>query len=98
MNDDDGSLTGLTNNTSPPTGTISVNPAEYFDAPLKTAECLSNLGVTTAKACPVNNKLPKTDAPTTATTSPYDYVTTAVIPECGVDQPPRQAQSWPLRR
>ncbi len=87
LNDDDGSLTGLTNDVSPPTGTISVNPVEFFDAPLKTAECLSNLGVTADKACPVSNKLPATDAPTTATTSPYDYVTTAIIPECGVDAP-----------
>jgi cell migration-inducing and hyaluronan-binding protein len=78
LNDDDGSLTGLTNDAK--TGTISVNPAEYFTAPVETAECLSNLGVTPDKACPVK----KTTATPTAKTSPYDYVTTVVYPECAV--------------
>src|SRR5262249_13660347 len=43
LNDDDGTLTGLTNNLK--TGTISVNPALFFGAPLLTAECLSNVGI-----------------------------------------------------
>jgi hypothetical protein len=90
LNDDDGSLTGLTNDAK--TGTISVNPAEFFNAPLQTAECLSNLGIsptndkiTPRLPCPdANGKLPPTPTPTTATTSPYDYVTTVVYPDCGV--------------
>ncbi len=52
LNDDDGSLTGLTNDVkvpvngktqAAPTGTISVNPVEFFNAPVETAECLSNI-------------------------------------------------------
>jgi len=90
LNDDDGSLTGLTNDAK--TGTISVNPAEFFNAPLQTAECLSNLGISPSNdkitpklPCPdANGKLPPTPTPTTATTSPYDYVTTVVYPACGV--------------
>ncbi len=85
LNDDDGSLTGLTNDVAKPTGTISVNPVEFFNAPVETAECLSDLGVTPDKACPVNGVLPKTPTPATAKTSPYDYVTTVVYPDCGVD-------------
>jgi hypothetical protein len=75
LNDDDGSLTGLTNDAN--TGTISVNPAEFFNAPIETAECLSNVGVTPTAVC-------KTSTPPTATTSPYDYVTTVIYPECAV--------------
>ena len=90
LNDDDGTLTGLTNKYTPPSvqpppplpgiGTISVNPADYFNAPIETAEYLSNLGVTPDKACP----LQATTTPTTAKTSPYDYVTTVVYPGCAV--------------
>jgi cell migration-inducing and hyaluronan-binding protein len=85
LNDDDGSLTGLSNSlpdSTPPDPlkqTISVNPDKFFNAPVETAECKSNLGVNPDKACGT----PET--PSTATTSPYDYVTTAVISECGVD-------------
>jgi hypothetical protein len=78
LNDDDGSLTGLTNDAD--TGTISVNPTEFFKAPLETAECLSNVRVTPNEACPVVQ--PPT--PTTAITSPYDYVTTVIYPGCAV--------------
>jgi hypothetical protein len=88
LNDDDGTLTGLTNAAG--TGTISVNPARFFEAPVQTAECLSNLKV---QATPVNQvcadkttgKLAPTSTPTTAVTSPYDYVTTVVYPECGLN-------------
>ena len=37
--------------------TISVNPVEFFNAPVETAECLSNIGVTGDLACPVNKVL-----------------------------------------
>jgi len=95
LNDDDGTLTGLTNNVTPnATGTISVNPVEFFSAPVETPECLSNAGVTPDKACPATNggSLPATPTPASATTSPYDYVTTVVYPECGlapVTNPPK---------
>ena len=82
LNDDDGTLTGLTNDAG--TGTISVNPADFFNAPVQTAECESNIGITPDKACPVNNKPQSTATPATANTSPYDYVTTALFPGCGV--------------
>jgi hypothetical protein len=84
LNDDDGSLTGLTNDAAPkPTGTISVNPDQFFSAPVETPECLSNIGVQPTNTCGITQL-----TPTTATTSPYDYVTTAVIAGCGVDGPP----------
>ena len=81
LNDDDGTLTGLTNNqTARAAGTISVNPADFFNAPVETPECLSNLGVTAALACPPK----ETPTAVTAKTSPYDYVTTVVFPGCAV--------------
>ena len=83
LNDDDGSLTGLTNNVKPkPTGTISVNPDTFFSAPVETPECLSNVGVKPTATCDIAQ-----ETPTTATTSPYDYVTTAVIADCGLGGP-----------
>jgi cell migration-inducing and hyaluronan-binding protein len=96
LNDDDGSLTGLMGQSKngdtllPPGETISVNPVAFFDAPVETAECLSNLGVTADKACPAKkgDPLPATPTPAGAKTSPYDYVTTVIFPECGVGLPP----------
>jgi hypothetical protein len=78
LNDDDGTLTGLQGSKG---GTdyesISINEDNYFDAPLTTPECLSDVGV-----------IPKvTPAPfATATTSPYEWLTTAIISDCGVDR------------
>jgi hypothetical protein len=43
LNDDDGTLTGLTNNLAKPIGTISVNQDPYFTAPVEVSECRSNL-------------------------------------------------------
>jgi hypothetical protein len=51
--------------------TVSVNQDPFFRGPLETPQCASD----------VEANVP----PGTATTSPYDYVTTAVIPQCGVD-------------
>jgi hypothetical protein len=99
LNDDDGSLTGLvnvnptptvTNPKLPPevTQTISVNEDNYFEAPVETPECASNIG---ANALPQNTTCPTTNAslpPPTVKTSPYDYVTTAVwprtVPQTGI--------------
>lgn len=72
LNDDDGSLTGFRD-------TISVNQDDFFDAPIETAQCLSNLGVTPGVAC---SGAPPTRA--SAKTSPYDYVTTVVYPGCAL--------------
>jgi hypothetical protein len=85
LSDDDGTLNGLT--TDAKTETISLNPIEFFDGPLQTAQCLSNLGVTASKACPADGKdgpLPATDTPASANVTPYDYVTTVVFPACAV--------------
>jgi hypothetical protein len=89
LNDDDGSLTGLINKAegagpAPPKQTISVNEDSFFDAPVKTAECKSNVGVDADKACPKQGKLPDTPTPVTALTSPYDYVTTVIVPGCSM--------------
>jgi cell migration-inducing and hyaluronan-binding protein len=83
LNDDDGTLTGLTSSVYAPdpqkTETISVNKEDFFDAPSETAECASDVA-----ANPDAN--PKC-APNTAKTSPYQYVTTAVYPECALSVP-----------
>jgi cell migration-inducing and hyaluronan-binding protein len=70
LNDDDGSLTGLEK-------TVSVNEDAFFNAPAETPECWSNIGANNdpQNAC----KAPvTTQAPVTAKTSPYDYVTTVI--------------------
>ena len=86
LNDDDGSLTGLSNSLlqpvrpNPPNPlkqTISVNEDDYFTAPVETPECASNIGPNNQ---PINAcTSPKKAAPTvTAKTSPYDYVSTVI--------------------
>lgn len=80
LNDDDGTLTGLSNdvqNQPAVKQTISVNEDEFFTAPVETPQCLSNIGTnsTPANAC---KKPLATQAPVTAKTSPYDYVATVV--------------------
>jgi hypothetical protein len=81
LNDDDGTLTGLTNNTAGPLDTISVNEDPFFNAPVATPECDSNVKVSPNNACVA----PPATMPTpTARTSPYDYVTTIVYPDCAV--------------
>ncbi|MGH7984989.1 MAG: hypothetical protein ACREQX_01695 [Candidatus Binataceae bacterium] len=97
LNDDDGTLTGLTSpigySTPPPTATpagssnaaptkyetISVNTENFFDAPTETSECASDVAVdkVNGSKCP----------PATAKTSPYEYVTTALYPECALSVP-----------
>ena len=85
LNDDDGTLTGLVGPTATPTpstgliGSISVNQDKFFQAPVQTPECLSDVDVTPAHATD------PTHYPGTATTSPYDYVTTVVFPECAAN-------------
>ncbi len=74
LNDDDGSLTGLVD-------TLSVNKlSPFFTAPFEADECASQVGVT--------NITPAPPAPQpTAKTSPYDYVTSVVLPGCTQDSP-----------
>jgi hypothetical protein len=79
LNDDDGSLTGVTSSVNSPkkipkTETISVNNEPFFNAPVETPECASDLALNPTG----DAKLP----PNTAKTSPYEYVTTAIYPEC----------------
>lgn len=80
LTDDDGSLTGLSNNAQP-TGTakqtISVNDDSFFNAPVETAECGSATGpnATPAAACgPLTIGQPTA----TAKTSPYEYLSTVI--------------------
>src|SRR5271166_2414148 len=75
LNDDDGTLTGLVGaqkelpNNRP---SISINEDDFFNAPLATPECLSDINVK-----PLSMGIPYT-----ATTSPYEWLTTAVIADC----------------
>src|SRR5262249_14873578 len=54
-------------------------------APVQTDQCLSNIGVSPSLACPSTQTPP---TPTTAVTSPYEYVTMAIYPQCGVSGTP----------
>jgi hypothetical protein len=94
LNDDDGSLTGLTsqvnNPPTPKTETISVNKEPFFNAPVCTSECSSDLALNPTK----DAKLP----PNSANTSPYEYVTTALFPECALSVPlPPPGVTEPIR-
>jgi hypothetical protein len=74
---------------NPPTlksETISVNKESFFNAPVCTTECASDLALNKT----TDAKLP----PNTADTSPYEYVTTALYPECALSVPESDA---PLR-
>jgi cell migration-inducing and hyaluronan-binding protein len=79
LNDDDGTLTGLlgsdTSQGQPARPSISINEDPYFNTPLSTPECLSDLDITPP---PLNPP----DLPYTATTSPYEWLSTAMISDC----------------
>ncbi len=78
LNDDDGTLTGLVaSEAGVKRPTISINEDAYFDAPLATPECLSDINVLPNQ--PVS-------PPFTASTSPYEWVTTAIIADCAISQ------------
>ena len=93
LNDDDGTLTGLTSPvgvpiptaTPTPVGsvndTISVNKANFFKAPTEAWECASDYPTNTSKYAPKC-------LPATAKTSPYEYVSTVIYPECAKKAPP----------
>ena len=79
LNDDDGTLTGLLGKTNGETGTrpsLSINEDPFFNAPRTTPECLSDINV----------KPDSKGIPFTATTSPYEWLSTAIIPDCAGKQ------------
>ena len=92
LNDDDGTLTGLTSPvgvgapTATPTpaavnDTISVNKAPFFKAPTEAWECASDYPTHKSAYAPKC-------LPATAKTSPYQYVSTVIYPECAKEAPP----------
>lgn len=92
LNDDDGSLTGLSSPISAapspvPTPsineTISVNKETFFNAPTEAWECASDY--------PINAQGDAKCLPATAKTSPYEYVSTAIYPECAKTVPDSSA-------
>ena len=75
LNDDDGSLTGLLADVQPePRETLSINLDDFFRAPKVVPECSSDKHDTADQKGP----------PATAITSPYEYVSTAVIAGCAL--------------
>jgi hypothetical protein len=79
LNDDDGTLTGLVGHAMGANQpAISINEDAYFDAPLTTPECRSNLNVS-----PLN---PALGVVPTATTSPYEWLTSAILADCANQQ------------
>ena len=78
LNDDDGTLTGLVGSQAgAQRPSISINEDDYFNAPVTTAECLSDINVTPTSP---------PDQPFTARTSPYEWLTTAIIADCAIVQ------------
>jgi hypothetical protein len=78
LNDDDGTLTGLLGSQGGAKyESISINEDDFFNAPVTTPECLSDVGV-------IPNVNPTPFA--TATTSPYEWLTTAIVADCGLDR------------
>jgi hypothetical protein len=77
LNDDDGTLTGLSNSLpdGPLKQTISINEDPFFSAPRETAECGSAIGDNAQPKTACDKPDPK-QPPVTARTSPYDYVAT----------------------
>jgi|LNAP01.1.fsa_nt_gb hypothetical protein len=84
LTDDDGTLTGLSNNALPKgvgQETVSVNDDKFFTGPLEFPECGSALG---ANAQPPNSCTAPPDPaqpPSTAKTSPYEHVSTVILRE-----------------
>ena len=80
LTDNDATLTGLTSNYTqgmPAAGpTISVTKDPFFNAPVVTDQCASG------QLSP--NKPTDNGAGATASTSPYEYLTTAIVAQCAV--------------
>ncbi len=78
LNDDDGTLTGLIGTEKgADRPSLSINEDPFFNTPLTTPECLSDINV--KPPLPLAPGLPYT-----ATTSPYEWLSTAVIADCGI--------------
>ena len=96
LNDDDGSLTGLTSKTTTfPTAvnsTLSLNEDPYFRAPVQTAQCKSNVAVDPAQACAPQPTGDNRLSVPPARTSPYDQITTVIYPGCAVANTEKEAQ------
>ncbi len=78
LNDDDGTLTGLLGSSTLTVGSrpsLSINEDPFFNAALSTPECLSDINVKPPLPLPENT-------PFTASTSPYEWLSTAIIPDC----------------
>jgi hypothetical protein len=88
LSDDDGSLTGLLGPQNPQTKlyapAISINKDKFFNVPVETAECASDIPklMPQGTSCPYS-KQGYPDLCATANTSPYEYVTSVVFPQCG---------------
>jgi hypothetical protein len=80
LSDDDGTLTGLLSNPAGPglRESISVNEDDFFNAPVESPECASDAHAEGVSA---------TDPPATAKTSPYEYVSLAMQPDCSLGDP-----------
>jgi hypothetical protein len=93
LNDDDGTLTGLTSPVNQPditkSETSSVNKETFFDAPTETSECASDLALNKNGT---NQSGDPRCPPNTAKTSPYEYVTAAIYPECALTAAPPTKQ------
>jgi hypothetical protein len=89
LSDDDGSLTGLLGPVDLKSKTydpaISINKDRFFNVPVETAQCASDIPKLMQQGanCPYA-KQGYPDLCATANTSPYEYVTTVVFPDCGV--------------
>src|ERR1035438_97742 len=89
LSDDDGSLTGLLGPINLKSKTydpaISINKDRFFNVPVETAQCASDIPKLMQQGanCPYA-KQGYPDLCATANTSPYEYVTTVVFPDCGV--------------
>jgi cell migration-inducing and hyaluronan-binding protein len=94
LSDDDGSLTGLLGPQNPQTKlfdpAISINKDKFFDVPAETVECASDIRhvMLQGTKCPYkssNLKVDYSDLCGTAKTSPYEYVTSVVFPNCATN-------------
>jgi hypothetical protein len=89
LSDDDGSLTGLLGGSILPTAlhrpAISVNKDAFFDVPIETVECASDIKDNMPQPWGTCGGSGSAELCGTANTSPYDYVTTVVYPDCGND-------------
>ncbi|HKD85027.1 MAG TPA: hypothetical protein VKB58_09790 [Terriglobales bacterium] len=78
LNDDDGTLTGLLGKQGGTTRpSISINEDDYFNAPETKPECLSDVGVLPSSPPSLKG---------TARTSPYEWLSTAMIADCAITQ------------